>query len=46
VARKFDVYKYIKFKTMLKGANWDADAGKWHVKLEDLTTGTVRSVPS
>jgi cation diffusion facilitator CzcD-associated flavoprotein CzcO len=41
VARKFGVYKYIKFKHMLKGATWNAEEGKWHVKLEDLTTGRV-----
>jgi len=43
-AKKFGVYKYIKFRHMLKGANWDAEAGKWHVKLEDMNTGRVRSL--
>jgi cation diffusion facilitator CzcD-associated flavoprotein CzcO len=42
VAKKFGVYKYIKFKHMLTGANWDKEAGKWHVKLQDLTTGRVQ----
>lgn len=41
-AKKFGVYKYIRFKHMLKGANWDAEAGKWHVRIEDMVTGLVR----
>jgi len=47
-AKKFDVYKYIKFKHMLKGATWDAEAGKWHIRLEDMLSGTVclcRDIP-
>lgn len=43
-AKKFGVYKYIKFNHVLKGANWDADAGKWHVDLEDTTNGNVSSI--
>jgi cation diffusion facilitator CzcD-associated flavoprotein CzcO len=40
-AKKFGVYKYIKFKHMLQGATWDAKSGKWHVKVEDMITGKV-----
>jgi cation diffusion facilitator CzcD-associated flavoprotein CzcO len=41
-ARKYGAYKYIKFNHTLKGATWKAEEGKWHVTLEDTTTGTVR----
>jgi cation diffusion facilitator CzcD-associated flavoprotein CzcO len=35
------VYKYIKFKTELKGATWQEDTGKWVVDLQNLLTGEV-----
>ncbi|KAG9665052.1 FAD/NAD(P)-binding domain-containing protein, partial [Aureobasidium melanogenum] len=38
-AHKYGVYKYIKFKTELKGATWQEDTGKWVVDLQNLLTG-------
>ncbi|KAF2494389.1 cyclohexanone monooxygenase [Lophium mytilinum] len=40
-ARKYGAYRYMKFNHTLKGATWKADEGKWHVTLEDTTTGTT-----
>lgn len=41
-ARKYGVYRFCKFGHMFRGATWDADAGKWHIKVEVLATGEVR----
>jgi hypothetical protein len=40
-ARKYGVYKYVKFRHELKGATWHADEGKWEVKIQNLQTGEV-----
>ena len=45
-ARKYGVYKYVKFRYELKGATWQAEEGKWELKLEDLGTGRVSSRPN
>ena len=31
VAKKFDLSRFVSFKTMVKDAVWDGDAGKWHL---------------
>ncbi len=31
VAKKFDLNRFVSFKTMVKDAVWDGDAGKWHL---------------
>ena len=40
-ARKYGVYKYCKFKHMLKAATWKADKGKWELEMEDMGDGKV-----
>jgi len=34
VARKYDVYKYLKLRHKVVGAHWDGEAGKWTVSVE------------
>ena len=41
VAHKYGVYRFTKFRHMLRGAVWQADVGKWHLKFENLETGEV-----
>ncbi|KAL6231968.1 hypothetical protein BDW75DRAFT_247546 [Aspergillus navahoensis] len=40
-AWKLGVYRFTKFRHQLRAATWDADAGKWELKLENLETGEV-----
>lgn len=42
-ARKYGVYKYVKFRHEFTGATWHADQGKWEIFLKDLETGMVTS---
>ncbi|GES61310.1 flavin-binding monooxygenase [Aspergillus terreus] len=36
LARKYDVYKYLRFQQQIKQAVWISDQGKWKVAIEDL----------
>ena len=31
VAKKFDLNRFVSFKTIVKDAVWDGDAGKWQL---------------
>ena len=35
VARRFDVYRHIRFGASVQRAAWDDDAGRWHISLGD-----------
>ncbi|TVY59578.1 FAD-binding monooxygenase ktnD, partial [Lachnellula suecica] len=39
VARKYNVYKYLKLKHKILGNVWDEAQGKWNVEVENLETG-------
>ncbi|KAI1303542.1 hypothetical protein EDD11_005318 [Mortierella claussenii] len=39
-ARKYDLYKKIKFRTEITHAAWNEDKQKWGLKYRDLNTGT------
>ncbi|OQU93638.1 hypothetical protein CLAIMM_00120 [Cladophialophora immunda] len=41
VARKYGVYRFTKFRHMLRGATWRSGAGKWDLEFENLDTGEV-----
>ncbi|KAF4450287.1 hypothetical protein F53441_6570 [Fusarium austroafricanum] len=43
VARKFDVYKYVKLDTRVEGTTWDDDEGVWVTKLRNVKTGEETS---
>jgi cation diffusion facilitator CzcD-associated flavoprotein CzcO len=43
VAKKFDIYKHIKFSHKLKSARWLKDIGQWEVTVLRLEDGTVRT---
>lgn len=36
LARKYDVYKYLRFQQQIKQAVWISNQGKWKVTIEDL----------
>ncbi|KAL2149000.1 hypothetical protein VTH82DRAFT_1686 [Thermothelomyces myriococcoides] len=38
VARKYDVYRFAKFRHRVEAADWNADQGKWRVTVRDLDT--------
>ena len=40
-ARKFDVYRFCKFRRLFKSAVWNEHDGKWEVEIEDLETHEV-----
>ncbi|EGX92984.1 hypothetical protein CCM_04356 [Cordyceps militaris CM01] len=44
VARKHNVYQYAKCKHLVEGAEWDSDAGKWHVTARNLEQNEVKTV--
>lgn len=39
VAKKHELYRYIKLSHQVTGANWDDVKGVWTIKVKDLTTG-------
>ena len=39
VAKKYNVYKYLKLGHKVIGANWDGEKGEWTLKAENLSTG-------
>ncbi|KAH8658258.1 hypothetical protein BX600DRAFT_416039 [Xylariales sp. PMI_506] len=39
VARKYNVYKYLKFSQKVQELKWDEQKAVWLVKVQDLTTG-------
>ncbi|KAI9743683.1 MAG: hypothetical protein M1818_002999 [Claussenomyces sp. TS43310] len=39
-AKKYGVYRFVKFKHQFRGATWHADQGKWEIKVKDLVSGT------
>ena len=39
VARKYGVYKYLRFRHSISGANWNAEKAKWELKVEKLESG-------
>ena len=39
VARKYDLYKYIKLSHMVTSATWDDAEGKWFVEITNIATG-------
>ncbi|OAA59737.1 Flavin monooxygenase-like protein [Niveomyces insectorum RCEF 264] len=41
VARKYDLYRFIKLSHRVISADWDDEQGIWKLKIEDLATGTV-----
>lgn len=41
MARKYDVYRYIKFFHRVEELNWDDNEGVWAVTVEDLESGEV-----
>ncbi|SMY20886.1 unnamed protein product [Zymoseptoria tritici ST99CH_1A5] len=40
IARKYDVYSNIRFRTKVIGAHWVAPTARWRVETVDLETGT------
>ncbi|KAL2825087.1 hypothetical protein BDW59DRAFT_180025 [Aspergillus cavernicola] len=41
IARKYDVYKYLRSQQKVERAEWFADKGKWKVTVRDLKDDTV-----
>ncbi|KAL1981042.1 hypothetical protein VTN96DRAFT_3151 [Rasamsonia emersonii] len=41
VARKFDAYKYFRFRQKVQRAEWVAEETKWKLTIEDLNSGEV-----
>ena len=41
LARKYDVYKYLKLQRKVQVAQWLPSEGKWSIKVEDMATGSV-----
>lgn len=41
VARKFDAYKYFRFRQKVQRAEWVAEETKWKLTIEDLNAGEV-----
>lgn len=41
VAKKYDVYKYLRLKQKVQQAEWIPDKAKWRLTLEDLNTSSV-----
>ncbi|KAL4947586.1 hypothetical protein BDW69DRAFT_204246 [Aspergillus filifer] len=41
VARKYELYRYIKLSHRVIAAKWNEPEGIWELRIEDLTTGTV-----
>jgi len=41
VAKKFDVYRYCRFRTKINSAEWDEEKGKWVLCSQNVDTGEV-----
>ena len=41
IARKYDVYKYLRLKQQVKKTEWLPEKGKWKVTLQDLGNSQV-----
>ncbi|KAA8911483.1 hypothetical protein FN846DRAFT_1000864 [Sphaerosporella brunnea] len=41
VARKYEVYKYIRFSRRIKKAEWNVETKRWEVTVENVETGEV-----
>jgi cation diffusion facilitator CzcD-associated flavoprotein CzcO len=39
VARKYDVYKYVRLQNKINGASWNAEKSKWELSVENLEKG-------
>lgn len=44
VAKKHDVYKYLRLKQKVQQAEWEPEKAKWKLTLEDLNTSQVGSL--
>ncbi|KAG8415761.1 hypothetical protein J3458_009582 [Metarhizium acridum] len=44
VARKYNVYKYAKFGHRVDSAAWDADAGKWSLRVTETKSGSLSTL--
>ncbi|PKS11164.1 hypothetical protein jhhlp_002925 [Lomentospora prolificans] len=43
LARKYDLYKYLKLSQKVERQEWDAKQSVWHITVRDLTTDTTRT---
>lgn len=43
VARKYDVYKYLRLRRQVIGAAWNEEKGVWSVSVENLETGETET---
>lgn len=41
VARKYDVYKYLRLRQQVQKAEWLSEEAKWRITLKDLESGRV-----
>ncbi|RDL35489.1 Uncharacterized protein BP5553_07420 [Venustampulla echinocandica] len=41
VAKKYELYKYIKLSHKIVGATWDEDEGVWNLDVEELSSGKI-----
>ncbi|KAF7515577.1 hypothetical protein G7054_g14507 [Neopestalotiopsis clavispora] len=41
IARKYEVYKYLKLSQRIEGAQWDESRSVWLIKVHNLATGEV-----
>lgn len=39
VAKKYDIYKYLRLQRKIEGAVWDENIGKWNLDVHNLQTG-------
>ena len=39
VARKYELYRFVKLSHRIVGAQWDEEKGIWHVEVENLSSG-------
>ncbi|KAI9707875.1 MAG: hypothetical protein M1820_004481 [Bogoriella megaspora] len=39
IARRYGVERFTKFKHQIRHCVWDADEGRWHIRVKDLNTG-------
>lgn len=43
VAKKYDVYSKVRFRTKVLGAYWESDSSQWRVNTEDLSSQRISS---
>jgi len=41
IAKKYELYKYIKLNHMVQSASWDEGEGVWRIKIKNLATGEI-----